>query len=342
MRPFGRRTASGPEAFWSWWAQEGRTSTTAAAARGAAADTVEVLGRAVSALDPGLAWEVGPGELCEHVLVVTAAGDPALRAVARRWLLAAPAGDQSWSFTDHRPPAPDPESVTLTFEGQPDIDLARITVTARAAGSHFDVTVHHPVFADLEEKTRAQLAFLALDTALGENDVELWLGEITATGFSLVDGFGLPGLRAVVDDLRSRRVDADGGPTWVMLSGDGPDGAVIAMAQAPLHPLTAPDLALHAVVLLPYAAANDEGLPLDASLEALRSLEDALSTELGRTGRVVAHESSAGVRMLHLYLDDTTDAISVVRRHAGRWSEGRARVESTPDPAWDGVRHLRA
>ena len=35
----------------------------------------------------------------------------------------------------------------------------------------------HPVFADLTEQARSQVALLALDAALGEVDTELWVGD---------------------------------------------------------------------------------------------------------------------------------------------------------------------
>ena len=341
MRLFGRRAPSGPDGFWSWWATEGRAATTAALEQDDSPGPLDTLGEAVSALHPELAWQVGPGETSTYSLCVTAAGHPELRAVARRWLITAPGGDETWSWSDHRPPAADPESVTLASGIGSDVDFARVTVTARVAGSRFDVVVHHPAFADLAEDARARLAFLALDAALGEQDVELWIGQVTASEMSLVDGFGLAGLRSVVADLRARHVDADGQPSWSVLTAETPQGPLVAMAMTPLHPVVAPLLTQHAVARLPYATRNDSGLPVETSLAALRSFEESLGAALGATGRVVAHESSAGARVLHVYLDETTDALAVVRRHAGAWAEGPAQVESAPDPSWQGVDYLR-
>ena len=78
------RADGSPDAFWAWWAESGRELLSAAVARGQAAGTVAELGDAVAAVHPDLSWEVAPGDLSAHVLVVTAAGNPDLRAAARR------------------------------------------------------------------------------------------------------------------------------------------------------------------------------------------------------------------------------------------------------------------
>lgn len=316
--------------------------TTGALARHDPMSVSDAISRAVEGVHPELAWELARGDLSEHVLVVTAAGNPELRADARRWLLAAPPADETWSYADFRPPVDDPEGIRLSSGSGPEIDYAQLRVTARKAGTRFDVTVFHPVFADLEPHSRLQVTFLALDAALGEHDVELWIGEVRATEHSMVDSFGLLALRAVVRDLKAGHVDEDGRPSWVLMQGETPQGPLIASAQIPLHPATAPHLGTYVGVALPYRHRTPEGMPADASLSALRDFEDMLAQSLGYDGHVVAHQSSAGTRLLHVYVDPTTDARARTRVAAKRWSEGRAQVHVSDDPGWTSVAHLRA
>ncbi|WP_188778420.1 DUF695 domain-containing protein [Marmoricola endophyticus] len=331
-----------PDDFWAWWSERGRALVTTAVGGEQPGQAFDALTTAVHALHPGLAWEVGPGELSAYVLALSPEGDPELRAPARRWLLAAPEPDPTWSFTDHRPPDPTPGSGTLSIDGGPELDLGDVLVSARSSGSRFDVAVFHPAFTGLDETVRERVTYLVLDGALGENDVELWLGTIEATDVRPPDGFGLAALRAAVDDRRSAHVDADGRPTWTLLRGETADGPLIASAQTPLHPLTAAQLTRYAAVTLPYRERSPDGFPTGASLDSLREIEDGLTEALGTSGAVVAHQSCAGTRLVHLYLDDATKALEVVRRTASTWGEGRARVESSLDPGWDRVRHLRS
>ena len=343
MRLRRRRTPGGPAddiaAFWDWWTAEGRSAAEAALGSGHPESLVPLLGPRVHELGD-LAWELAPGEDSTHVLVIGAEGDPAQRALARRVVLAAPEPDDTWSYVDSRPPAADPESVVIDLEGHR-VDLARVRVSARVNEGRFDVQVHHPSFPELGEPARARAGLLALDAALGEVDTELWLGEIVAVELEPLDGFGLAALRAVVGDLKRQRLDSDGQPSWVMLSGETSEGPLLAMVQSPLHPVMAAQLDTYVAVTVPYRHRTQAGLPGEASLESLRALEHRLSARLGNDGRVVAHLSTGGVRTLHLYVDSTTGALSTVKEVSRGWDEGSTSVHELHDPAWQAVAHLR-
>lgn len=342
MNLFRRKTAEPDRiaAFWAWWTAEGAGSCAAAIAAGDARRVVPVLGPQVQRIHPGLAWELAAGVVSAHTLVVSPEGAAELRALARRWLLAAPPADETWSYTDVRPRAADPESVSLGLEGGVPLSFGDVSVAAHRVGTRLDVTVHHPAFAGLPDGARGRVAMLALDAALGETAVELWIGRITATELAPRDAFGLGALRAFVEQMQGDYVDEDGAPSWHLLRGEGPGGPVVAMATVPLHPAVAPLLTHHVTVMASYADQTDDGLPAGASLDALRGLEDDLAELLGGDGRVVAHESSAGVRLLHAYVDGATDAPERLRRARLPWAEGTVEVRVDPDPAWDAVRHL--
>ncbi len=346
MALFRRRTRHGPDDriadFWHWWSTEGRL-TAEQSIEGqldpaSFADTMTARVRSCGRL----AWELAPGETSEHVLVVTAEGDPVLRAAARRVVLAAPDADETWSYLDTRPPTPDPESVLLSVDGEADLDFSRVRVAARLNGARFDVQVHHPAFPDLPPEVRAQVTFQALDAALGEVDTEVWLGEVTPAEMDPLDGFGLVALRSVVRDLKGRYLDADGNPGWAVLGGDTPQGPLVAVARSPLHPLTAPNLDTHVAVVVPYDDRTSEGLPGEDALEALRRLEERLAARLGAQGQIVAHQSNAGVRTLHLYLDSAAGLLGEVKDVARSWDQGKATVHEMLDPGWDAVTHLRS
>jgi hypothetical protein len=339
-----RPAAGGPDAavvaFWDWWTAEGHSL--------AEQSIAGTLDREVFAatMDPRvqslgeLGWELAKGELTEHVLIISAEGDPDRRGAARRVVLAAPEADTTWSYVDSRPPVADPEEVLLSTVGAPDIDFARIRVAARMDNGRFDVQVHHPAFADLPEDGRAHVALLAMDAALGEIDTELWLNEISSIEFPPLDGFGLNALRAVVDDLKRQRLDQDGRPGWLMLRGETPQGPLVAMARSPLHALTAPHLDTYVALVLPYAHRTPDGLPDRGSLEPLRELEGRLERVLGTSGQVVAHLNTNGTRTLHLYVDSTAGLLPAVKDLAKSWDQGKADVHDMHDPAWQAVRHL--
>lgn len=345
MRLFRRDVRPGDPAaaiagFWEWWAAEGRTAVTTALEDRQPDRVEESLSRAVAEIDSDLAWEIAPGDLAQHVLVVSPEGNPDLRSLAHRWVRAAPPFDETWEYAAARQPAPSPEDIVLGVDDR-EIALSEIRVGARREGSHLDVTVYHPGFADLDEQLRGQVAFLALDSTLGEDDVEAWVGAIAPSTQEPLDGFGLSALRSVVKDLRDDNTSADGTPNWVILEADGDDGPVMALAQVPLSPVTAPTLDTHVAVLVPYTDLTEQGYPGPGSLSALRALEEHLTERIGGSGRIVAHQSHRGMRVLHIYVDSTTPAVEQMRAAVEAWEQGRIRVQVTPDPGWHNVAHLR-
>lgn len=343
MALFRRRASGAPDdpvaMFWQWWTTEGRAlAEQSIAGQLDPHSFAETMKSHVTSLGD-LGWELTSGETSEHVLVLTSEGNPDLRAVARRVVLAAPDADATWSFVDARPPLPDPEAAVVGTKGT-QVDFSQVLVSARMNNGRFDVAVHHPSFADLPEDGRIQITFLAMDAALGEVDSELWLGEVTPVEFPPLDGFGLKALRSVVHDLKGQRLDQDGHPGWAMLRGETPQGPLLAMARSPLHALTAPHLDTYVGVALPYSHHTEDGLADEGSLEPLRQFEARLERELGNSGQVVAHLSNAGVRTLHVYVDSTAGVLSTVKGLAKTWDQGKATVHEMHDPGWSAVSHL--
>lgn len=326
--------------FWSWWADEGAAATTRAVVDGDPGRVAETLSRHVEAIAPGLAWELGRGTGAAHVLVVTCDGDPELRGTARRWRLSAPPADAVWEFADARLPVADLDGVRLVLDGV-ELDLGSATAGAYVRGAALDLTVHHPRLADVPEPGRGTAVFLMLNVALGEAAVETWVGAVEPTVLAPLDPVPLAGLRSVVDELRDRFTDDRGDPVWALLDGTAPDGSpVLGMAQVPLRSATAPHLDTHVRLTVPFRDRTPHGLPGDGSLRALRALEDHVTARLGGSGRIVAHETARGVRVLHAYVDGGTPAAEQLRAATSGWDEGRVRIEVTGDPGWELVRHL--
>lgn len=328
--------------FWTWWQQTGADEVARAIADQQPERIGNALSRRISAIDRGLGWELGPGlDGSEHALVVTPEGEPELRAVARRWRLAAPEPSPVWEYADARRATPD--SLDLVLEvGGTRFDLAAATAAAHVRHAVVDVTVHHPAFPDVVEDVRRMAAVLFLDEALGENEVETWVGQISTTTEVPLDPVPLRGLGAVVRHLRDSFTDENGDPGWVLLEGSRPDGRpVLAGSQVPLKAVTAPQLDTHVAVAVPYTPDDERGLPGSADLADLRGFEDHVVERVGGSGRLVAHEMSAGTRLLHFYVDGATPAADQVRAAVGGWRHGRVRVESAYDPGWERVAHLR-
>ncbi|NUR84597.1 MAG: DUF695 domain-containing protein [Nonomuraea sp.] len=345
MRLFGRkdeeeeagRAGDGVAAFWSWW-QEARPRLDSLVAAVEPEGIEELLAPAVSALHPGLVWEVAPGRNAAHALVVTAAGDAELRSLAHRWAAAAPQGDLLWEFHPSRQANPQALELTLDVGGYEfAIDKLMLGLRVPRNQPRVDVSAYHPIFGELDEETRLEAALLALDWLLGEDDVARWVGEITPATFQPIDAVAAAHLPAVVADLASGFQDEE----WVLLEGQTGEGApLVATARFPLRPVDHPLLDQHIEITLPYAHRDDRGLPVGDSLTALRDFEERLAARLLKLrgdAVLAAHLSAAGHRMIHVYADPASEAAIHAKELIVSWEEGEPRVDVGADPAWTAV-----
>ena len=325
--------------FWAWWTAQGADACARAIATGDASDLVDPLSARVAAVQEGLAWELAPGTTAQHRLVVTAEGAPDLRGPARRWLREAPAPTATWEYADTRGGG-DVTGAVLEL-GEDRLALDDLQVAATRVGNHLDVVLQHPSLALLPDDARSTVAFVALDTALGEVDVETWIGAVETAVDPVAGSVPLRDLPAVVAGVRADNLTDEGLPVWTLMRGTGPDGEVLVAATVPLSSAVAPELDDHVTVRVPYTGRTAEGFPDERSLTALRGLEDHLTDRLGGSGRLVAHETSAGTRVLHYYADSTTPAVAVLRAAVTGWGEGPVDVGAEHDPGWLGVRPFR-
>lgn len=335
-----RHQAADPESaiteFWRWWGEHEREIAEAIPA-GRLPGHSDTMTAKVHAIDPGLAWEFGPGSGSAHQLTVTAGGDPALRRIARRWLRKAPDADAVWSFHDLRQPGPG--DFTLEFPGA-QLDAQDATFSASRSRTGLDVQLHHPLFAQMPGEARAQVTYLLLDNVLGEEIVELWIDEITPSAAPLADPRPLAEIHAAVAEVIEEH-QTDGEMSWLQLRGTGADGPIMVTCLARLSSVLAPDHDQHVAVEIPFTDVTDEGWPESATLQALHDLEDHLRDIVGGSGQHVASEMSPGIRRMHFYVDSASPAAEQVRAAVGSWEQGAVSVTATHDPSWDGVRPFR-
>lgn len=346
MRLFGRKdeeeevaedTGDGLAEFWEWW-QQARPGIDAMVEAGEAERLSELIAPAVSAVHPGLVWEVAPGGKAQQALVVTAAGDPELRSLAHRWAKAAPESDALWEYHPSRQANPEAMELTLDVGGY-EFALDKLLLGLRVPRGvpRMDIAAFHPVFVMLDEETRMEATLLSLDWLLGEDDVARWVGEITPATFQPIDSVEAVHLPSVIADLASEYAEEQ----WALLEGQTAGGApLIATARYPLRPVDYPLYDQHIQITLPYAHADENGLPVDGSLASLREFEERLAARLGRLhadGVLAAHLSAEGTRVIHVYADPTGEAAIHAKELIVSWEEGQPLVDVVSDPGWTSV-----
>jgi hypothetical protein len=291
----------------------------------------------VKAMHPGLSWELAPGGHAQHALVVTAAGVPELRRVAERWYQRAPAADGVWEYCPARQASLASLGAVLEISGRK-LSLGELRFDLHVDNERdvIDTVVFHPSFAGMASKVRAQVGFLALDWALGEDGVARWIGGFDTSATRPAAGVPADGLIETVEALATRA----GEPRWVFLQGERNGAVVLVSLAVPAKWVDHPLLDQHIAVTLPFADQTPEGLPGPASLGQLRELEDELAGRLLPGALLAAHETTRGIRTLHFYSDSDDQAIADQARNAVSGWAGAA-VNVTLDPGWEAILHLR-
>jgi hypothetical protein len=324
------------EGFWGWWASAGRAAAEAGIGSGKFGGFTGEMTARVQAMHPDLAWELAPGGRAEHALVVTAAGVPERRRIAERWYQQAPAADAVWEFHPARQASPASLAAVLEFEGRK-LSLAELRFDLHVDSDRdvIDTVVFHPAFAGMPPEARGQVGFLALDWALGEDGVTRWIGGFGTSDTSPAAGLPADGLIETVQALARRVAE----PRWALLRGERDGAVVLASLAIPAKWVDHPLLDQHIAVTLPFAGQTSQGLPDPGSLGQLRELEDELTGWLPPHVLLVAHETTRGVRTLHLYADSDDPAVAgQVLGIVSGWP-GSA-VRSSPDAGWRAIRHL--
>lgn len=328
MGLFRRRADQSPAAaldFWQWWAAN-RDEVTAAVDAGRAPDLADRLTDAVRRGIGDVEWEMGPARTKRHALVVSAAGDRVKRAATQQWWASAP-DDPDWEFFPARQPEPDFGNLRLGIAGHDwELNDTRFDWAATDDG-RLDVTVWHPRMADVPQQARHQVAFLALDWAIGEDMVEQWVAAIDADTVP-DDAAGVDGLRAAIGGLAESTAD-----NWVLLEGETEGHRLVAMARAPMPRLLHLDKPVHVQLQLQYGEERDDGLPGSDTLAAANALQDAAETAADLDAVLVAIETGNGVRTLHFYATHR-DVAERLRPVAAGWTAGGWAVEAEDDPGW--------
>ncbi len=313
--------------FWSWWATARRRLE-----EGVPADVADEMTERVHAMHPDLKWEVGAGPS----LTLTGEGVEELRGIAERWRQGAPS--DKWDYRACRAPDHSMLSGKLQLDDHEfDLEYVRMGLRADAARARVDVTSYHPDFLFVADETRLALTRRVLDWALGEDDAARWVGDVTTAADEPLDALPASMLPSVVEQIAAPFAQA----AWLVGEGRTPLGHAARVAvRFPLHRQDYPLCDLYVSVSLPYASANPDRLPVEPSASALRGFEESIE-KMGSRAVLAATETGDGRRVFHLYADAESGAVAELDQLAAAWSEGRAKVTTRPDPAWDALEPYR-
>lgn len=321
--------------FWEWWPSVASTIAGSFRSGGLSDELVAQVNDRIRAIHPNLDWEFGPGMKSEHHLCLSGKGDPTLRVVAERWRKKAPAADATWEFYASRQAPRDDRSRGLVLGiANHEVALDDFVVAIHEDETHekLDVKLHHPIFAKLDDQNlKIRIAFIALDNALGEDDVERWLGAVELSEAPLEGAVPLPQLGAKVRAFAEKAT----GDKWIILRGTKDGAPIFVTINAAIKRIDHLLLDTHVEITLTLASPTPEGLTTKEEAERLNEMEDELTELLGTEAAHLGRETAQGKRVLHYHVMEGGPAASILGRWRARHSGYEIDVAVRPDPLWD-------
>jgi hypothetical protein len=165
-----KRAQATPEDFWKWFQSNEDMLFNFEKSR---EQTFDKLGAELHKLNPSLTFEFGPIEDGKREFVISADGIKEAFPQVEALYAAAPSLSR-WKFVRFRPRR---KPMDVSYGG---ISVRAASVTAQLVrnGQVADVTVFIPNYSEANRKAFVAVAFLLLDGALGEYDVEMRVGQI--------------------------------------------------------------------------------------------------------------------------------------------------------------------
>ena len=310
--------------FWDWWA--GAKDTIASEIQmGRVAERAGEISIAVNAIDRRLAWELAKGSTSTHMLVVTPEGSAEVRPIALAWLESAPGPDPTWEYHASRQPGP----LGIISVAHAEVALAEVrAITSWDENrERLAVRLWHPTFDSLSDSVRTQVSFLFLDTLLGEDDVERWVGSVD------VDSSAQAG--RTPDELTAevhRRAGSATGNTWVVAEGtDAHGGPTVLRLHLSAKQLDHPYARQHLEVDI--EGGLDTVSDRDRS-DATSAAERELVTDLEGVAIEMAHIAEHRRRVTHFVCEDGDKAVLIARGWAARHRDLKVRLRVEADPTW--------
>lgn len=323
------------QAFWTWW-EHHRHDVVRALEEQRTEEAERMVEPAVAAIDPRLSWELTVGTDRKFGLVVTSAGVPELWATAARWALAAPT-DPDVEFLSTRGRHPHILQTSVIKVDGFDFAMNELVVGCRVDNGKVNVVVHHPLFTLVEHEHRLRVAFLGLDAAIGEVDVERWLGSVEVSAEAPLDAIPMSALGDVVDQLNGS------GGEWAAMEGRNAKGPIFAIVRRAANRFTYPLADTHLAVVLQYEDSGN-GMPADPSITSdIEELEENVVDVLGGEGPHavhVAHVTGGGQVVAHFYVDGLEVDPERARPVLEKWSRGKTAMARSYDPQWEHVAPL--
>ena len=317
--------------FWIWYTQVAERFYQKIE-DGKCPDLAPEVSAKVNELIPGFAWVFGPGaDKKGHSFTLSGEGNPHKQLLVMQWLAKAPQLP-GWTFYAARQPSSEPGQGHLRIGDQDfHANAFWLTPAINEERELVDLTVWHPLFPQLDDRTRWTILFLFLDEALGEIGTQNWIGRVEMNDTRLAEAIPLAELPNFIERLHADKEWQKGAPgefwTTYRLENQRPGeprgdvfvGGTGIMAlineyhngDGPL-PNPLPDIGADYV----YIAFDVGILPKGEEVNARGEIEDALEEALAQadSGRPLGGAMGSEQAYIDLLIFDGAASVAIIRK----------------------------
>lgn len=328
------------EEFWAWWGAAQERLDGALRDPDGRRTAIDEVHMRVKRL--GLYGDVIPLPGGTDLIIGSADGDDEKRIVAAHWLLgapkhsagaapqaadadAAPADPPRFAFATHRPAQPIEHLMGVAVPGDPPLPIAAMRFAARWRLDDDRVDVAVWVGPRVKEKRAKALVPALLRSAIGELEVDAWIGDVSIARDEPAGATDLAGfVRAFADEVSERAE-----PRWYLYEYEKPDGTPLTVTlRRPIQPARHPFLDGCLTIRTQLQTTDpDEGDRIQAQLL------DGMPGDILPVGSV----TDQGWRTTFIYANRRSPTIAMLKARAdmlgGEFGSGW-------DPSWHQIRHL--
>jgi hypothetical protein len=318
-------------AFWTWW-KTARADVERALEARDLNPLVPAITEHVQAIDPGMKWELGgTGDALEFAL--SWEGDLRRRRLAQHWVDAAPKSTK-WTYLPARPAKKGWADMTLEM-GPHAIALGDFVckVSIDTERDRANVTLFHAGLAKAPDNVKTNVLFLMLDSALGEDGVERYLGTVEFAKAKPKGAVEVSELIKAVKKLER----ASKKENFALLQGTRDELPLFVMKDMGLKQIDHLEFDAELAISMGLAEITQDGLPTKAEGDALDKLEDSLIEKLGEDAVYHGRETCDGARTLFFFV--SLEGKALEKATAWKAKQKRA-VEMVveADPTWERLR----